>query len=520
MNKRIRNLLVVIVVIALLGGAFAALTLFVPPSSDTSSSTVPTTEKDNPTTLIDKLQENGQQVTDPILSVTIKTLTDEYTLGMGTDKVLHLTDCDALPVNTDNTTALAQALQTIVTKNTVVEKATDSQIAEFGLTHPVAVVNVTYYDNTTYAFSLGSLPLNGSGYYLLDPATGNIYVMDATFGDTLLASKLTYIGLSLYNAPAVSADDSSGQAVLQQLALSGTLRAKPVILHMRTDSDPVQFENSQYIITDPYHVDADAVTMTKLSQALDLSAVSAVAIHPTEDQLASYGLGTNKVYSVAILTTAVQTDVLDADGNATGQKFYNSTANVIHLGKKDGDGNYYAQVNGLDAVYTISPDSVPWAELQYSDIANAFMFLSQITNVSSITITMNDSAFAGGNGQAMDFQLSHHPDAADLSSQLDVVMNGKNYDSDDFRNLYQVLMKVTRTGDAPADPTGTPLLTVAINPINDTYEPLTVNFYFYDLNVAIARTNSGDTYKVSSTTLKFAMQQIQSYLDGKTVYVN
>ena len=108
---------------------------------------------------------------------------------------------------------------------------------------------------------------------------------------------------------------------------------------------------------------------------LSLYAIRAVKAHPTAAQLKEYGL--DKPYSTAEITLCGA--VLKVHRRRQDNRhFYNTTKHTVKLGKKDDEGNYYALVNDINAIYLVAPSSVPWAELKYDDIASEMLFLRDI----------------------------------------------------------------------------------------------------------------------------------------------
>ena len=94
----------------------------------------------------------------------------------------------------------------------------------------------------------------------------------------------------------------------------------------------------------------------------------------------------------------------------------------------------------------------------------------------------------------------------------------QEYDSEDFRILYQVLMTITRTGDAPAEPKGDPVLVIKVVPNDPAYRVTEISIYKHSVNLYICRANTGDTYKVTTSVVEHAIRQIENYLAGRPVY--
>ena len=52
-------------------------------------------------------------------------------------------------------------------------------------------------------------------------------------------------------------------------------------------------------------------------------------------------------------------------------------------------------IDDYDVIYLVSPSSVPWAETTYNDIATTMLFSKMITDVKSVTVTVNDAPYTG-----------------------------------------------------------------------------------------------------------------------------
>lgn len=119
-------------------------------------------------------------------------------------------------------------------------------------------------------------------------------------------------------------------------------------------------------------------------------------------------------------------------------KYYNVSAHTVKLGNKDENGNYYCTVDDVQVIYLVSSGAVPWAELQYDDVADPMLFVTDIQNVDSITIT--------NQGTETTFKLEHFPDETEADDKMKVTLDGKQMDTKNFRRLYQLMMSISRTG--------------------------------------------------------------------------
>lgn len=465
-----------------------------PPSPDTS------------VVLVDKPPPSGNADTDSsVKSIHVTSRLDEFTLAINDDGVFALTDSGDLPINSTNVKALVSSFERVVAEKAVV---TDPpSFADYGLDDPTATVEVVYTDGVTILYELASLAV-GDRYYLRIDKGDTVYLMDASLPEQVMQTAEAFIGLSMIAPPSVGSTDAGGSVVVKELSLTGTVRDKKIVtLRRKESSDSGEFENSSYLLTEPYLSDTDSTVVSGISSATSLIASDIIALHPTEAQLEEYGL--KDPYSVAKVVLAVYTYTTDNNGEVATEGYYNETPHIILLGNKDDNGNYYAMVDTADVVYQVSPESVPWAEKTYHDFANQYLFLRNLTTLSSITYTTG--------GKTYEFKLEHFPEESDLDAQLRVTMGGTQYPTDQFRELYKVMMTLYRTGPAPAEPQGDPLLTVRIVSTDTSYSAKEISIYSYSGSVYIARAENGDTYKVTASRVDDAIAQLNNFLNGELV---
>ena len=502
-KRRLRNLILTIAGVAVLAGAAVLLPHVLAPVEDEAD------EPETPDTsvvLIDKSRgEDGKELDTPVKRAHVTSLLGDYTLALTDDGVLKLENAADLGVNTTSVQTLVDAVASVTAENTIATGVT--ALADYGLDNPTVTVEVTYADDTTARMELASLAV-GSRYYLRLDGGDTVYLVSADLPNAVLQKAEAFVGLGMIAAPSVDADDANGKAVLKEITLTGTVRNNETMtVRRKLMSDSGAFAHSSYLLTEPYLADTNATVATDVFGVTEVYATEVEKLYPTAAQLEEYGLSTP--YSTAKLVLAAYTSTSDADGNLLTENYYNETTHLLRLGKKTEDGEYYAMVDFLDVVFTVSADSVPWAELTYHDFANQYLFLRDLDSLSSITCTLD--------GATHTFSFQHFPDEKDLDKKLIVTVDGKEYPTDDFRELYKVLMTLYRTGSAPAEPSGDPLLTVRVTSTDESYADREVAIYPYSGSVYIARAETGDTYKVTASRVDDAMQQIRNYLNGDKV---
>lgn len=536
MSKQVRTLILAGVAVVALVALLLVLVFLLPGNGGEDASS--TAVSDTSVTLLDKSTDaDGKTVDNPIKSIQITLRDESFTLSQNEDGDLVADPYKDLPINTYEISYLVSTLKT-VTATREISSSPDSP-ADYGFTGEFAApvssdasgtssgessaaekavgltaqVSVTYHDDSIHSFELGRESPTKEGYYLREVGTDPIYLVDSTFASTLAQPSTTYIGLNVVTSPSVKTDDDNGQALLREIELTGRVRSSPLILRRSTADDNLN-NASNYVITKPYfraaNSSSDAVTALDTYTSVTASGVEKP--YPTAEDLKRYGL--DNPYSTAVFTLAVETtEEAETSGETAKTSYYNIQKHTIQLGNKNDNGEYYGLVYNegqrIPVVYLFSSSSVAWAEAQYDDVAETLLFLRNIDSISHVILTAN--------GQETDFLLEHFPDEAEREDQMKVTSGGQTYDTENFRNLYQVLMSIYRKGAAPAEPSGDPVLSLKLVPITASDGTVELSIYKHDPNVFIVRFTTGETYAVNASEVNNAVKQLSNYLEGKDV---
>lgn len=474
------------------------------PEEDTD----PDTEyPDTTVTLLDKqLDESGKEIDYPIRSIHLRSLLEEMTLTLSDDNTWSLDKAPKDALNSSVINDLVEKLTYVQAEDTVAEGGVN--MADYGLESPTVTADVVYADGTEVKWELASLAI-GEHYYLRMNGGESVYLVGSSLPGALMQKAEAFLNLSIITEPSVNSEDSNGAAVLKELSLTGPVRNnQQTTLRRKNPDEDEEFAHSSYLLTQPYKSDTDTDTATSIASVTAISANEAVALNPTDEQLKEYGL--DNPQSIAKLVLAVYTYTADDDGNATAIGYYNEMTHLIKVGNHTEDDEYYVLVDTCDTVYLVSAEYLPWATLTYHDITSQYLFIRDLASLSSIACTLD--------GKTYDFTFEHFPDAESLDDTLRVTMDGTVYPTEEFRTLFQVLMTLFRTGAAPAEPQGEPLLTVRITPSNADFAVQEISIYAYSGSVCIAQTNAGDTYKMTASLVEDALQQIRNYINGNEVW--
>lgn len=555
MSKQVRTIIIAIVAVVALSGVLAVLLLLPQMTGgQTDTSSAASTASDSSITLHNKLlDEDGQSVDTPVKNAEIlldkkveaadessstaessaeesqdgeetadERITEELSFILAESGDLVVEKYQELPVNTSKASTLKSDLATITATKKI---ETDLSASDFGFDRPQAKVSVTYHDDSTYAFEIGDRAPLDAGYYFREEGSSDIYLVSISFGEAMLQEGKDYVSLSMYTKPSLNEGADSDTVCVQEMGLSGQVRQDhPFKLRQQTNEDP-DYVMSSYVMLEPFfmrQIDDNQIT-TLTTNMTSLTAKSIVSVYPTEEEKAQYGF--NDPYSVADLRIAVRQAETTSDSSDTSDSsqseeetptvYYNIRNHVVTLGSKDADGNYYAMITSdgeeMPVIYLVSASAVPWAETQYGDILGTLLFLRNITNINDIVVSWGDTSYT--------FNLEHFPDAEESAEKLKVTVDGVVYDTENFRQLYQIMMSVKRNGEVEDEPSGTPDMTIEIHP-NDGSGEIVANFYKYNANNYICELNDGDRYLVTAASVSNTIKQVENYLAGKTIVAN
>lgn len=496
------------IILSSLIGAFAVLAtlivllVFVFPKEEEET---PTTTVDTTVTLFDK---STSEVACPVKTATIQ-LTSSTIEFVNVDDKLFVKGYENFDMHATNMGDLVEAL-TVCTLSKDLGETED--LEQYGFDAPQAVVTVTYYDGTTKAFEIGDMTPDQSGCYFREKGGKRIYIQPLTTVAVFLQQPLDYVSTTMLAEPkAEAAAQGETEVVLRKMSLSGEVRKNnPFAFRLVTSEDSDTYIYYSYIITEPFTKGANSSYDTALGAFTQIEAYSVVNVAPTAADLKSYGLDTP--YSVATFTLSSRTTVSmeTTDGNTISNTTYKDLEeHTVTLGNKT-DTYYYARIDDNPVVYLVAADNLPFAEMQYDDLADTLLFLEDIAEMGTFRVTRPE-------GESV-FDLTHDDSNMDTSKNLTVKVGDKTYDTMDFRYLIQNFMNITRYGSLTKDiNTLEQKMEIAITRREQTTSVLTVKFYEISSSQYAVVLSNGEKYQVKASDVKNAITQYENYLAGEKV---
>lgn len=507
MKNNTKYLIIALGCVVVLGGAVAALTLTGGSSEDTASSQASSAAETIP--LIEKTEEDlaGMTVTNETGSFTVRAHTETVVASAAsseedassesepeetTEVVYEVDELDGIAFDSSSVSSLARAGYSLTAQRSI---GTVEDLTDFGLVDPAATVEVVYQDGSTFSYKVGGE--NSGYYYVMVDGSDEVYLASVNsslfdscyeLADTTLLELEIGEDTSSAASIAQSVGTYSDAAIINTLHLSGAAFEREITL---------EYDGSVgYVMTEPRRTDADSTKASNIAQALtSLSADSLVLPHPSEDDLAEYGLAEPDV--VCEFTS--------------GGKDY-----VLTVSATDSDGNRYITLDSIDAIFLISNDKVTaWADADPFYLQSTLTLLPNIVDVRTMTFTMNGKEYQFTIDRAVDEEES----TEDETAYTYTVKNADGLELDyeeNFKHFYLAFISITVSEDTWEEPTGDPVLTCTYT-YQDKEGSDTIEYYkVSDRRYAIVE--NGQLMGLAlSDTVDLAMKDLELLNAGETV---
>ncbi len=460
-------------------------------------------------TLFDRSKDNTKEKI--VQTIAVQNTDDSYTVRYNKTAGEYLLDGY-------EDLSLGETVDTLVDNLTVLNGydrvETVDKLNDFGLEKPQAVLTVTYHDGSQNTLHIGNETPDTTGYYARLENSDTVYMLDANTVYYYLLKKGQYVETSLLASPTVKSDDADGAVVLKELTVTGQ-DGKLLALRQADNSDGAEYTYAAFLITKPYMRMVEETVAEALEGFTYLVASEATVLHPTAADKTTYGF--DKPYATVGVTLAVQsvvpkdtstTDTTDED-EPDEIYYYNESSATFTVGRKDEDGNYYIMLDGHDAIYLVSAGMLyTVVERTYDNTVSRLLFLKDITQVGKIHITSDD--------EDTTLLLKHDEENEDTDKSLTVTHNGKRLDTQNFRELYALLMGMSRYEPASTVP-DTPMQHHIELFLNDGTRFLSLEFFPQTANLYTVRTTEGELFSVRASEINLFLKQVDNYLAGKDV---
>lgn len=348
-----------------------------------------------------------------------------------------------------------------------------SDLSDFGLEQPRAVVTASYHDGSTFAFEIGADAPGGQGVYCKTD-DDSVYVFAEQTVSKFLGSLVDLVDTAVTKPPKT---ESGEPAKIKQVTFTGQTDAEPITIERKADEKDAALETFRLVTPGQGSVDYEKEQV--IADLLSIRADQATALNPTDEQLIHFGLKE---------PTAVVEFVYDENG--TQQKC------VLYAGKSEGTVVYLMR-EGRPVVYAVASDRLPWLTMNYGDFVSKRAPMPNIQDLQSVTVTIPR--------QTITFELSGEDDT------LEVTSGGKTVDTARFKSYYQSLIGVSADEYTDTPPASDiPLLTVTYTYRDSAKQADTVCYYEGPTRRAIIQMNGGDRFLMREKYVDILLKNTQS----------
>ena len=409
MKKQLKYILITLVAALVVGlGALAAV-LFVPDAPDDSSSG-PASQK------VYVYEKNSAD----IVKMTVTNQYGSYELTPKDSGNFHIQELDGYRVVQSYMNTLANNYSALNAKKLVTEAPEDLSL--YGFDEPLASLEIEFKDETLTVI-LGNVEATTNGYYCKLADSDKVYLLNSGVGGRLLSDKLYYIDRQI-----TPMYDSTVELAFDKVVLSGSVRDEEIVIVPTPDNeDDTYAEIFGYQIISP----ANAPFMLTagndfLTSFFVMAAETVVEISPDENTLKEYGF--DNPYSVA--------EIQSSAGNFT-----------VTVGKLDGE-YCYVMNDTDDVIFKCLTSSVAWLESQYKDVVSNIFLVPHINLVGNVDIVTPDKEYH--------YTITHD----EVNDVIFAKCDGKTVNTENFQNLYQVLVSCYMENYTTERPDSEPTLTI------------------------------------------------------------
>ncbi len=384
------------------------------------------------------------------------------------------------------------------------------ELSTYGLDKPAASATITYRDGSTATIHVGNITPSEMGYYVRVEGVDGVYIFetDTVYAYTIMAA--AYADTTLISTPSVKKDDKNGAAVMKEIRYTGKKYPQPLHIRRSFHTDMEELTYYSYIISEPYLRGTSDSASGLYTNFKSLSAVQALVLHPTDDQKSRIGF--DDPLSVIQVTMAIETtDASDTSktDDAEINTYYNESVSTVTIADKDDDGNYIVMINGIDAIFLVDAATFSSvAERDYANSVNPLLFAKNITKLTRIVVKTADVE--------CDLKLEHFPDAEEAEDEMKITQGSETYSTEEFRELYTLMMSIMRYDVWTEELPETPSLTIHLYN-SDGSLFLGADFLSVSGSRFAVKTTEGELFTTRSAEVNHFIKQIVNYLNHEDV---
>lgn len=410
MTKRVKNLLIACSVLVLFIVVFLILKLTEAPALQEDSSDVQTAP----------VVQFFEQEKENVNKVSVKNLNGEYTVVKNNSSWIIPENYDA-PLNESTISVFIDGCTGLTSKQTVEENAQD--ITKYGLKSPTAEVKIEYNDEnkTIVEFLIGNVVPTAAQYYFSLKGSNDVYTVNKSAVSSFLNSNLDFIQTQLTPTFNSEAPQNVNKMTIERKDLE-----KPIIIDIipvdeNADEEDLTAGFTTHKLSSPVSVNVDSSrSQTIIYGFFGLSAEKAVWVNPTEVDYELAGLNEpncvvtvdidGEIYTLSVGGLLYEEIQPEIEGQPV-------TKNLVGA---------YAMINGIDVLYQISIDYLPWLVCDAGQIISRIPLLPYIYSIEYVEVITDSGTYK--------FMVEGNSDDEKFT------LNGNVLDSERFKEFYQYLL--------------------------------------------------------------------------------
>ena len=404
MSKQMKSLAIALGCLVVLAGALVAVRFLLKSSEPQGNDPL-----DNVADLINVVSGSSEDIE----HITVKNPSGEYSVIYRKDsfgaKVWYIEDLlEAQPVSGSGS-AVASACANINAEEQF-ENVTD--LAQYGLDSPKATAEVKYSDGSSRTVYFGSAVPSDGGYYMnTSEDKGTVYVLSASSSDVFFRSLGDFLNLQ------ITAYEDAVMAGITRFQMEGALLEEPIdIVKPSEESEIAKLGFNLYDIVSPIRMEMKADVTTNLTRALmGVTAESVVAVHPTEEELATYGMAEPQY----VLT------VTHPDWE---EPLVLKTSRV--------NGITYLMKNREPVIFSMGSTGVLWHGWQLEDMMSNMVIMPRLGDLKTVRVTLEGTTYEF----AVETAISEEKGTEGQMMPTKVTLDGRELNLDNFKVFYQLML--------------------------------------------------------------------------------
>ena len=468
MNGKLQGIIICGVTAACLVGVMAFLnsTSGKSDADSSSSSTAAVSSQDESVVILTKSS-------DDITSVKVSNEHGEYSVNKSESgkSTWSIPELGTLNANATAEASMISNLDGFKAKKLVEENVED--MSKYGLDKPTADLTVEYSDGTATTLHVGSVsPSNERYSYVSLDDEKTVYMVMGTKLSYYTDPVTAYANLTLLTKP--SDDDWPDYG-------KETVTRKDLDYEMAFENNPNEIEGlSGQVMTEPIFSYLNITNSSATTHGM-------------------WGLsGDGYDYTLKIGDPVYATAGDSSETTDTVSAYY----------------CYFEGVKGVDAIYLVSADNLPWATIKAEDVITSLMTSNYLVDLKNVEVVYN--------GKKTVYEVESSGASTDTDSDgkttaqvTKVTTDGKELDVDNFKTFYQYLMGCPTNEIYFTDPEGESYLTVTFDRKDGKKDVMEI--YKDSSRRSVVKLNGETSFRIQSTWVDTFVANMDRLLKGEAV---